>query len=430
MAVFEPRASIRWQHIEGRAAKACGGALVCVALGYAVARDPLVAGAAAILTAGLVVLGFGGLERFTALLVALLPWLVLFLDRTPKLTLTVTAAIAVLGLLALTTDWRRVSTLSWLAVYLFFLSIAGQAVASSAPGHGIEAAKYALFPAMVLAVSSVENQRRLVRMRPLLLGSGVAALATQAVVSALHLGATNTYYGSGEQLGLAAESPHEIALVGVMVAVACLLTIEDVRWRFSAAAFAAVPAIATGVRSAFVALALAILILALRTRFRPSTMVAVIGVVAAIIVSGAGSVVLTRYQQDLARGQYASFSSAGSGRGALWGNALSAWRESGPWKIFFGTGLRSVEQIEFQRYGEAVTAQSDPIAVLVELGIFGLAGWLLLWLAIVRAGVNWLVLIPMVSYAVSNGSLEYVGAVVFGLALAAACAPVRSFTWP
>jgi hypothetical protein len=262
-------------------------------------------------------------------------------------------------------------------------------------------------------------------MRPILLGSGVAALATQFVVSVLHLGVTNAYYGSGEQLGLTAESPHEIALVGVMVAVACLLTIEDVRWRFSAAAIAAVPAVATGVRSASVALALAILILALRTRFRPSTMVAVIGVVGAIIVSGAGAVVLTRYQQDLANGQYASLSSAGSGRGALWGNALHAWRDSGPWKMFFGNGLRSIEQIEFQRAGEAVTAQSDPVAVLVELGIFGLAGWLLLWLALVRSGVSWLVLIPMMSYAVSNGSLEYVGAVVFGLALAAACTPVR-----
>lgn len=428
--MLDSRASARWQQPDGRLPKAIAGTVACLALGFAVSRNPIVAGAAATLMLGVVTFGLAGTERFTGILIALLPWLVLFLDKTPRLTLTVTAALAVLALLSLSADWRQVSTLTWVAVYLFFVSIAAQAIASSAPGHAIEAAKYALFPAMVLAVSSVDNRQRLVRMRPLLLGSGTAALATQFLVSALHLGVTNAYYGSGEQLGLTAESPHEIALVGVMVAIACLLTIEDVRWRLTTAAIAAVPAIATGVRSAFVALALAIIILALRTRFRPSTMAAVLGVVAAIIVSGAGSVVLTRYQQDLASGQYASLSTAGSDRGAVWANALAAWSGSGPSKLIFGTGLRSTEQIELQRFGVAVTAQSDPIAVWVELGIFGFAGWLLLWLALVRSGASWLVLVPMMSYAVSNGSLEYVGAVVFGIALAAACTPVDRLLRP
>ena len=421
----ESRASVRRQQIDSRVAMACARGLACLALGYAVSRDPMVAGAAATLTVGLVVFGFAGPERFTALLVALLPWLVLFLDRTPKLTLTVTAAITVLALLSLSADRHEVGWLTWGAIYLFFLSIAAQAIASTAPGHLIEAAKYALFPAMVLVVASPENRRRLVTMRPLLLGSGIAAMATQFFVSVAHLGTTNAYYGSGEQLGLTAESPHEIALVGVMLCIACLLTIHDLRWRLTAATIAAVPAVATGVRSASVALALAILMLALRTRLRPSTMATVLGVVLAIVVSGAGSVVLTRYQQDLASGEYTTLATAGSGRGALWPNALDAWRSSSPAEVAFGKGLRSIEQIELQRYGESVTAQSDPIAVLVELGVFGFAAWLLLWLALVRSGVSWLVLVPMMSFAVSNGSLEYVGAVVFGIALAAACTPVQ-----
>jgi hypothetical protein len=368
-----------------------------------------------------VVFVLAGPDRLTALLLAALPFLVLVIDLTPALTLTVTAGCTALLLLLLTPLRSDVKGLPWLAVWLFALLVLAQAASDPRSAQLTEALKYALFPAMALVVSSETSRARLSAMRPLLLASGVAAMAIDGLAIVLHFGSVGGYYHVGEQLGLAGESPHEIALIGVMVAVACLVTVRDVRLRLLGAAIAATPALATGVRSALVALALSLLVLAVRARFRPSVVLGIAAILAAIIFSGVGTIIVARYQQSEATGEFSSVATAGSGRGSVWTTALHAWETSGPARFVFGSGLRSVETIEERDLGEVVTAQSDAVAVLVELGLVGLLALLLLWLVIVRSAVNWLVLLPLASYGLTNGALEYVGAVVFGIALAAAC---------
>ncbi len=191
------------------------------------------------------------------------------------------------------------------------------------------------------------------------------------------------------------------------------------------------PALATGVRSPLIALAVSLIFLAIQARLRPGVVLSIAVISAAVIFSGVGSIVAARFQRSQNIGEFSSFSTAGSGRGAVWGAALGYWVNGSPRTVALGAGLRSVERIEQQslNVGEPVTAQSDFVAVLVEFGLVGLIAWLLVWLALIRARVNWLVLLPLATYALTNGALEYVGAVVFGIALAAACGPVTS-SWP
>jgi O-Antigen ligase len=397
----------------------CG---VCAALGYATSRERLIAGALVGVFIATAVFALAGRVRFTASVLATLPWLVTLNTLIPKLALTFVSAAGALLLLSLTRPRDRPSSLSWIGTSLFSLILLIGAIESEAGEQLIEAAKYSVLPVMVLVVTSRSGRERLVDMRLTLLWSGVGAMAAQGAIVLLHLGATSTKYGAGEQLGFATQNPHELALVGVIVAVACLVTIHDIRWRLIGAAIAVAPALATGVRSALAGVSLALIVLAIRARFRPSVVLGIATLCAVIILSGVGTIIATRYQQDQAKGEFSSIATFGSDRGALWTVALHHWSASGPRGIVFGSGLRSIERIEAQGlFSPNATAQSDPITILVELGILGLLAWLLIWLALVSSGINWLLLLPLASYAVTNGSLEYVGGTVFGVALAGAC---------
>jgi hypothetical protein len=143
----------------------------------------------------------------------------------------------------------------------------------------------------------------------------------------------------------------------------------------------------------------------------------------AILFSGAGSIIVHRYEQDQAKGEFSNVSTAGSGRGALWTLILSHWEASGSSRILIGDGLRSAEHVE-EANGlrkKGVIAQSDLISALTELGIIGLIAWLLTWLTVLRSRVDWIVLLPLMAFALLNGSLEYIGATVYCIALSAAC---------
>ncbi len=403
-----------------RAMRIAAAAGVSIVIGYAVSHRELVLCAA---VAGVVAVGAvaaNNLERFRALALAVLPWLVLTINLTPRLTLTLTAAFAAaLLLFPVPTD---VGELPWVAVFMFGIIVLAQVVESVTSDQRIEAAKYALFPAMVIVAASADRRARLIKMRGVLLASGLAAMAFDEIDNVLHVGKIGAYYGAGEELGLTAESPHEIALIGVMVCVACLLTVRDVRLRFLGAAVAAIPALATGVRSALVALVVSLVVLVIKAGFRPSAVVGVVVIGAAVIFSGAGTIIADRFANSESSGEFSNFADAGSGRGAIWTIAIHEWETSGPAGMAFGSGLRSVDYANIQHLRKDLVAQSDFVAVLVELGLFGVVAWVLMWLALIRSGINWLVLLPLASYGLTNGAIEYVGAVVFGIALSAACA--------
>lgn len=395
----------------------CGA---CAALGFEVVHAPLVAAVALAAFLGFVLLTYIGLTRMTDLALAALPFLVLLIDVTPRLTLTLTAAAVVVLLLATTPECFAAPALSRFGPYMFLAVLLVQLLQSASGEQFVEAAKYLLFPAMAIVVSTPAARQRLVKVRWLLLYGGVAAMAIQAVVVLAHVGGTGSYYGAGEQLGLTSQSPHELALIGVTVAVACLLTVRDIRWRLAGAAIAATPALATGVRSAFVALALALIVVVVRARFKPSTLVTIAAIVGVIVFSGTGAIIATRYEKDQARGEYSTLADLGSGRGGQWTAVLDAYGSSGTGQAFFGHGLRSIERVEEQLRGNSNGVQSDVLEVLFELGLLGVVAWLLVWATIIASGANWVLLIPLATYALTNGSLEYVGAIVYCIALAAA----------
>ena len=396
----------------------CGA---CAALvGFAVVYSPLLACLGLALFLGVILFALAGPRRITNVLLAGLPLLVLLINLTPRLTLTLTAAATVLLLLATTPHRFSGGALVWTGVSMFMLMLLVHLIQSTGGEQLAEAAKYSLFPAMAVVVSTKAGRERLVKIRWLLLGSGVATMAVQALTILLHVGAIGKYYGAGEQLGLTSESPHELALVGVTIAVACLISVRDIRWRLATAAIAATPALATAVRSAVVALALATVVLVVRARLRPSIVVSVVVIAGVIIFSGVGSIIGARFEKDQRLGEYSSVSRLGSGRGALWTAIVDRYGSSGPSQVAFGSGLDSVGHLEESAVHVANSAQSDLLTVMFELGLFGLVGWFLIWVAIVRSRVNFVILIPLATYALTNGSLEYVGAVVYCIALAAA----------
>ncbi len=283
-----------------------GLAGVCAALGFAVVHAPLIASVALAAFLALVLLALTGPTRITHVALAGIPILVLLIDLTPRLTLTLSAAATVLLLLATTPRRFAITTLTFAGVAMFLGVVFIHLIQSSDGEQVVEAAKYLLFPAMAVVVSTRAGRDRLTRIRWILLGGGLLAMAIQGAAILLHAGPSGAYYGAGEQLGLTSESPHELALIGVTVAIACLIAIEDVRWRLTGAAIAALPALATAVRSALIAFGLAIIPLVVHTRFKPSTVVSIVLISGIIVFSGVGSIVAARYEKDQKRGEFSS----------------------------------------------------------------------------------------------------------------------------
>src|SRR5262249_30408930 len=135
------------------------------------------------------------------------------------------------------------------------------------------AAKYVVFPLMVLAVTEATNHRDMLRLRNIAFWSSVAAVTLN-----LFLGLTGVvnfvYYGSGEILGLGSE--HVLALLAGTVTAASLagslsLVMAPV------VAVCAIATVATGVRSPLPGLAAAALVrmVASGVRLRMIALVAV-----------------------------------------------------------------------------------------------------------------------------------------------------------
>ena len=217
-------------------------------------------------------------------------------------------------------------------------------------------------------------------------------------------------------------APHEMALVGVTVAAAVLLTVRDLRAKVALAAIAIVPALDSGVRSAAVAFIAVAVVLALRPRGDRGLRASLVTVGIVIVASGAVTVVARRIALGVTTGEFSTFASSGSGRGALTIAGLHAVTTTGFLGVMFGHGLGSDTVSIQQTLGVAVGTQSDFLSLIIELGLVGLLGWLVCWLALLRSSVERRVLIPLACYAITNGDLQYVGAVVFAIALAGACA--------
>jgi hypothetical protein len=349
-------------------------------------------------------------------LTATLPWLVVTSEVLPRLTVTFVAgatAGAILVVAAPKSSGSHASLLLRIGLVLFFAPILISVVREGAGAEGIQAAKYAVFPMMVLVVAEATNLRDLVCLRSVAFWSSVLAITVNLVFGLTGI-ANITYYGSGEILGFGSE--HALALLAGCVTAASLASTISLAWS-PVIVVGAIATVATGVRSALPGLVLAAIVRMLSARVRLRVMALVGLAVGGVFVSGAAGVVEARFHKGEQLGEFQSFASFGSGRGSIYEVALSAWWHSSPIEWIIGTGLRTIPRIEQQHLGVALVGHSDVVDVGVQVGIAGLIGlFLMWWVACVRARSK-LPLLVLASFALFSGILEYGGPLVIGLLL-------------
>ncbi|HEU5142018.1 MAG TPA: O-antigen ligase family protein [Solirubrobacterales bacterium] len=402
----------------GDLALALAAAALAAAVGLLVAYSPLLAALAVIAVCIAIAVARFGAYAVTMPALALLPWLVLVEGEAPRMVGTFTTAVAAAGLLALSLPLRFESRVVPFAAIAFVIPVLGHAVFATYEDQWIAAAKYLIFPAMALAVCNVNASRTLARLRRPILASCLVALSAHIVVIALGLGKVGTYYDVGERLGFAAEIPHALALLGVVVAGAGL-TMPRVGQQVVFFAAGAIPAAMTAVRSALLSFAVMLGVYLWNSAVRGRTIAVLVAIAVVAIVSGAADVVTNRLDEQGA--EFATFSSAGSDRGLIWTTAINGWLDSGLGAWIYGAGLRASVEFEIAALASPLVGHSDVIEVLVQLGVIGLIAWLAIWFGLLRAGLSPLILLPMLAFGAVNGSLEYLPSLALGLFLAAAC---------
>lgn len=396
------------------------GAGMAIMLGLLVVRAPVLAligvGGLAVMAAAV---RFGALA-FAGAALALLPWLVVMEGVAPAQIATLIAAGATGALLwcALPLGFERplvpIAAAGFLALVMINLALANEGEQYT------QAAKYIVFASLAVAVSTNAARELLPTMKtPLLISSGAAmAFHLLAIAAGLGGGGSDSYYDAGEQLGLAADGPHALALLATIVAAAGL-TVRRTWMQIALFGLGVVPALLTGVRSALVAIVVVLAIYLVQSGMRMRTVVVFVSIIAIAVVSGALDVVTARFASE--SGEFSSFESAGSGRGLIWTVAIEGWQASGPFAWVFGAGLKSVVEFEIAALASGFVGHSDVVEVLVQLGVLGFAAWALLWFGLLRSGLSAIVLLPILMFGIVNGTLEYVAALTVGLCLAAAC---------
>lgn len=353
------------------------------------------------------------------LLLGLLPWLVVFDGLLPSLLKTFVATGAAVAMLALAMPLRFRRVLGPVAAGLFVAVVLGNAIFATGSDQFTQVAKYMIFPAVAVAVLSERGQERLPEARNFILASCLAALTVHLGIVAAGLGQTGTKYEIGEKLGFGRGIVHEMALTFVVVAAAGLVSSRRVPVQLTFFALGAVPALLTGVRSALLALLVVVFIFVVRSRFDRRALAIVVAILVVAFASGAAQIVQERFAKEAHT--ETSLARAGSERGAIWTVAVTPWWNAGPPEWLFGTGLGAVEATEIRALGRPFFGHSDLIEVGVTFGLVGLGIWALLWLALLRAPLESIVLVPLIVYAVVNGSMLYVAPLTLGLAFSAAC---------
>lgn len=352
------------------------------------------------------------------LLLGALPWLVIFDGLIPPLTrtfVTMAAAVAMIGLAA---PLRFKDATVPVAAGFFSVVVLAHAIFAADSHDLIEAGKYLVFPVVAIAAASEGGKERLPAARNVVLASCLLAAAVHLGVIAAGLGQTGTKYDIGEQLGFGRAIVHEMALTFVVIAAAGLISTDKLPRQIGFFALGAVPALMTGVRSALLSLALVVIIYVLRSRFNRRSLAIVGAILLVAIVSGAATVVQNRFVEGSETEH--TLAQAGSNRGAIWTAAVTPWWDAGPPQWAFGLGLGAIEKSSLRELGADFVGHSDLVVVGVTLGLAGLVGWLLLWLGLLRSRLESIVLVPLIVYALVNGSLYYLAPLTLGLAFAAA----------
>ncbi len=399
-------------------------AVFAAAAGALVVRSP----AAAVAAVAAVAVGAvaSRLSRLwvAQLLLAALPWLVIFDGLTPHLLRTFVTAAAAVALLAVALPLRYSRALGPVAAVAFIGVVVANGVFATASEQYIQVAKYLIFPAVSLAVLSERGQEQLPRARNFILMSCLAAMVVHLGIVTVGLGQAGTKYDIGEKLGFGRDIVHEMGLTFVIIAAAGLISTKRIPVQVAFFALGAVPALLTGVRSALLALLVVVVLYLIRTRFNRRALAVIALMLVVAMASGGAKVVENRF--NASSPDQTALASGGFGlsqRGEIWTVALDAWSAGGPPHWFFGLGPGSVEYAEIHELGKPLFGHSDLIEIGVQLGLVGFAIWSLLWFALLRSPLENIVLAPIIVYAFVNGSAEYVAPLTLGLAFAAACRP-------
>jgi len=399
------------------AAAIVGSALVALIVADALTFSRSRAIVIVYLVVALAAIAHRGLLGVTQLLAATLPWLVVAGTRLPPLTKTfAAAAVTVLVILVVLPrgDGSKRSFFLRLGIVCFYGPVLLSLAREGYSDQFIQAAKYALFPAMVLAVTEVTNHQSLLSLARVALVSGTIAVGANLALGVA--GFSSQYYGAGELLGLASE--HDLALLAGCVTAACLAASASVRGS-AAVAVTAIATVATGVRSTLPGLALLAFAKMLEAGARLRTIALVALAVIAVFVSGAAAVVEARFRAGETTGEFQSFSSLGSGRGEVYSTAIDSWRSSSAIDWGLGMGLRSIPKLQEEKLGTAVVGHSDLVEVGVQLGIVGLIGLFLIWGVLIAGARSKAPLFVLGSFALFNGALEYGAPLVVAILLTA-----------
>jgi O-Antigen ligase len=351
------------------------------------------------------------------LLAATQPWLIVAGERLPRLTETFAAGAltaVVILVVAPRSDGSNRAFLLRVGIVCFYAPVLLSLGQEGSGEQFIQAAKYAVFPAIVLAVTEATHYRSLMSIRKAVLWSGIAAVGVNLLLGVTGFDAGR--YGAGEIVGLG--GAHDVALLAGCVTAAFLAESRSLK-SSPAIAVGAIATVATGVRSTLPGLAVLAIGRMIVAGARIRTMVVVALALVAVFASGAADVVEARFKSGESGGEFESFSAFGSGRGGVYETAFESWRDASPVHWFIGTGLRSIPQFEKEKLGTALVGHSDVVEVGVQLGIVGLIGLIMIWWVLFVSARSKAPLLVLASVAVFNGSLEYSGALVIAVLLTA-----------
>jgi O-Antigen ligase len=394
-----------------------GSALAAVVVGDALTVSRSRAIVVVYFVVALAALARLGLLGVGLLLAATQPWLIVAGERLPRLTETFAAGAltAVVFLVVVPrSDGSNRALLLRVGIVCFYAPVLLSLGQEGSGEQFIQAAKYAVFPAIVLAVTEATRLRSLSALRTAVLWSGIAAVGVNLVLGVAGFNAGR--YGAGEIVGLG--GAHDVALLAGCLTAAFLAENRSLKWS-PAVAIGAIATVATGVRSALPGLAVLAIARMIVAGARIRTMVLVALAVVAVFASGAADVIEARYKSGESRGEFESFSALGSGRGEIYATAVDSWRDASPVHWVIGTGLRSIPQFEKEKLGTTLVGHSDVVEVGVQLGIVGLIGLIMIWWVLIASARSKAPLLVLASFAVFNGALEYTGALVIAVLLTA-----------
>jgi O-Antigen ligase len=358
-----------------------------------------------------------GLLGVGLLLVATQPWLIVAGERLPRLTETFAAGALTAVVLLLVVPRNDGSSRAFLlrvGIVCFYAPVLLSLGQEGSGEQFIQAAKYLVFPAIVLAVTEATDHRSLMSLRRTVMWSGIAAVAVNLALGLIGFQAGS--YGAGEIVGLG--GAHDVALLAGCLTAAFLAENRSLTWS-PAVVVGAIATVATGVRSALPGLAVLAIGRMIAAGARIRTMVLVALALVAVFASGAADVIEARFKSGESRGEYESFSALGSGRGEIYETAVNSWRAASPVHWFIGTGLRSIPRFEKEKLGATLVGHSDVVEVGVQLGIVGLIGLIMIWWVLIASARSKAPLFVLASFAVFNGALEYTGALVIAVLLTA-----------